>query len=352
MLTDTELLSKIHDLSRPIRIMHVCGTHERTISRYGIRDALPSEIDVLSGPGCPVCVTPESDIDNAIALARSGVILTSFGDMMRVPGSCESLMDARSQGCDIRMVYSIDDAISIAEKNPKRNVVFFAIGFETTAPANAAAILRDPPENFSLLVSHKLTPPALAELVHDINVDAFIAPGHVCTVTGIHSYQPFADMGFPVVVAGFELNDVLLSILMTLKQMDSGVHIVENAYPRVVKDEGNLRAQELMNQVFETKDAQWRGLGIIKNSGLSVRNEFADHDASLIFEDLIGKDMQSISGDDTLSSACRCPEILKGKEKPAECPLFANTCTPSTPVGSCMVSQEGMCYNWYRYRSV
>lgn len=352
MLDASELLAKINDISHPVRIMHICGTHERTISRYGIRDVLPAEIDVLCGPGCPVCVTPEKEIDTGIALAKSGAILTSFGDMMRVPGSSGSLMDARSRGSDVRMVYSIDDAILIAEKNPDHKVVFFAIGFETTAPATAAAILRKPPENFSILSSHKLTPPALSELVGDINVDAFIAPGHVCTITGIHSYQSFADMGFPVVVSGFELNDVLLSILMLLKQMNSGTALVENAYPRAVRDEGNLRAQELMQQVFEIKDAQWRGLGTIANSGLGIRNDFADYDAALVFENIIAEQMKETSHANTTPSPCKCADILKGKQKPDNCPLFAKTCTPSTPVGSCMVSQEGMCYNWYCYGSV
>ncbi|WP_406661611.1 hydrogenase formation protein HypD [Methanolobus sp. ZRKC3] len=352
MATESELLAKIHELSRPVRIMHVCGTHERTISKFGMRSVLPPEIEVLSGPGCPVCVTPEIEIDRAIALARSGVILTSFGDMMRVPGSNENLLDARSQGADVRMVYSIDDAIAIAEKNPEKKVVFFAIGFETTAPTNAAAILRNLPDNFSVLASHKLTPPALMELVDEINVDAFIAPGHVCTIIGIHPFQPFADMGFPVVVAGFGAKDVLISILMIFEQMSSGKAIVENAYPRAVRDEGNLRAQEMMQQVFDIGDAQWRGLGLIKNSGLTIKKEFEDHDAALIYEDVIERCLPEVSYESATESLCKCANILKGREKPDDCPLFAKRCTPATPVGSCMVSQEGMCYNWYQYRSV
>ena len=352
MSDESDLLTKINKVSLPIRIMHVCGTHERTISRYGMRDVLPSEIEVLSGPGCPVCVTTEREIDIAIELAMSGVILTSFGDMMRVPGSCGSLIEARSQGADVRMVYSIDDAITIAENNPKSKVVFFAIGFETTAPINAAAILRDLPENFSLFVSHKLTPPAVLALIDEINIDAFIAPGHVCTIVGIHPYQQFADMGFPVVAAGFEAKDVLLSISMILEQMMSGDTIVENGYPRAVRNEGNTRAQEMMEQVFDISDAQWRGLGTIKGSGLSIRNEFADHDAALIFEDIIDKQVRDVSYDNVDTSLCRCANILKGREKPNDCALFGKRCTPETPVGSCMVSQEGMCHNWYRYRGL
>ncbi|SFM30600.1 hydrogenase formation protein HypD [Methanolobus profundi] len=352
MSAESELLDKIRDISRPVRIMHICGTHERTISKYSMRDVLPEEIEVLSGPGCPVCVTPEQEIDRAIALAESGVILTSFGDMMRVPGSNGSLMEARSRGADVRMVYSIDDAIAIAEKEPESKVVFFAIGFETTAPTNAAAVLRKPPGNFSLLLSHKLTIPAMNELIDEIEVDAFIAPGHVCTIIGIHPFDQFAEKGFPVIAAGFEADELLLSILMVLEQQRSGNHTVENAYPRAVKNEGNRRAQEMMEKVFEVIDSDWRGIGTIKDSGMKLRPEFAMYDAAVIYEDLINEKVKDISYENSASSLCRCAEILKGKEKPSDCPLFTKKCNPANPVGSCMVSQEGMCYNWYRYRGV
>lgn len=352
MSAESELLEKIREISRPVRIMHICGTHERTISKYGIRDVLPEEIEVLSGPGCPVCVTPEQEIDRAIALAESGVIITSFGDMMRVPGSNGNLMDARSRGCDVRMVYSIDNAITIAEKDPQSRVVFFAIGFETTAPTNAAAILRRPPENFSLLLSHKLTIPAMKELIDEIEVDAFVAPGHVCTIIGIHPFEQFAEKGFPIVAAGFEADELLLSILMILEQQKSGINAVENAYPRAVKNEGNIRAQEMMQQVFEVVDSDWRGLGTIKDSGLKIKSEFSMYDAAGIYEDVINKNIKEISYRNSVSSLCHCAEILKGKEKPDNCPLFAKQCNPANPVGSCMVSQEGMCYNWFRYRGV
>lgn len=352
MSAESEILAKIHDISRPLRIMHICGTHERTISRYGMRDVLPSEIEVLSGPGCPVCVTPEKEIDRAIALAKAGIILTSFGDMMRVPGSSGSLMDARSQGCDVRMVYSIDDAMALAQKNPDKRVVFFAIGFETTAPTNAAAVLRNPPKNFSLLLSHRIVPPALVALTDEINVDAFIAPGHVCVITGTQMFQHFAEMGFPIVVAGFEAKDVLLSILMILQQKLEGHSIVENAYTRAVRNEGNLVAQEMMQKVFEIVDAEWRGLGVIEKSGLNLRPEFAEYDAALIYSGIITEYLKDMSYSNPAASLCQCANILKGREKPENCPLFGKKCTPTTPVGSCMVSQEGMCYNWYRYRGV
>ncbi|WP_250866949.1 hydrogenase formation protein HypD [Methanococcoides seepicolus] len=352
MSMEAKLLKSICDRSRPIRIMHICGTHERTISRYGLRNVLPKEIEILSGPGCPVCVTPVEDIDIAIALARSGIIITSYGDMLRVPGSSMNLMEARSEGCDIRTVYSIDDAITIAKEHPSRDVVFFAIGFETTAPTNAATLLRKPPKNFSLLTSHRLIPPALLHLLDETNIDAFIAPGHVCAITGIQPYQQFADLGFPIVSAGFEANDVLLSILMLLEQSRLGRPIVENAYPSVVRRKGNLKAQEMMASVFDVADAQWRGLGTIKNSGLKLKNEFADHDAVLVHENVIRSYKKETSYERINVDKCRCADILKGKEEPDHCPLFGTDCTPVTPIGSCMVSQEGMCYNWYQYRNV
>lgn len=352
MPVESELINKIKEMERPIKIMHICGTHERTISHYGLRELLPSEIEILSGPGCPVCVTPDKEIDCAIALAKSNVILTSFGDMMRVPGSDTNLMQTRSMGADVRTVYSIDDAMEIAEKNPEKNVVFFAIGFETTAPTNAAAILRNPPENFSVLFSHRIVPPALYELVNEINIDAFIAPGHVCTITGIHIFDNLAKMGFPIVVAGFEARDILLSIYMIIKQMDAKKSVVENAYLRAVRNEGNVVAQKMMKEVFEKKDAEWRGLGIIKNSGLCLKDKFKKYDASVIYKKIIDEYISTISYDNQIIDHCKCAEILKGRIKPTSCQLFDKECTPMTPIGSCMVSQEGMCYNWYRYRSV
>lgn len=351
MSLESELIDKIKEISQPIKIMHICGTHERTISHYGIRELLPPEIEVLSGPGCPVCVTPIKEIDRAISIAKSNVILTSFGDMMRVPGSDTNLMQIRSSGADIRTVYSIDDAIVIAKKNPDKNIVFFAIGFETTAPTNAAVILRKLPHNFSVLFSHRIVPPALFELVDEINIDAFIAPGHVCTITGTHIFGPLANMGFPIVVAGFECSDVLLSIYMILKQIKCGTTLVQNAYPRVVKNEGNIVAQKMINEVFEKRDSEWRGLGIIKNSGLYLKDKYQQYDASIIYKKVIDNYINSITYDNKIDKLCRCADILKGKEKPTSCPLFKRKCSPLTPIGSCMVSQEGMCYNWYTYRT-
>ena len=244
---EKKLLERIRGSKIPLRIMHVCGTHERTIAKYGLRSVLPENIEVISGPGCPVCVTPEEDVNIAIALAKSGATVVTFGDMMRVPGSAESLLDAKSEGADVRMVYSIDDAIALAEKKPELEVVFFGIGFETTVPANAAALLRNTPENFSLLASQKQTPPAIELLARDANVDAFIAPGHVATIIGTKPFEPLAEKGFPVVVSGFEARDILLGINLLQTQAEEGISRVDNGYPRAVKPEGNQIALKIMD---------------------------------------------------------------------------------------------------------
>ena len=350
---EKKLIHHITEHSRPLRIMHICGTHERTISKYGLRSILPVEVEVLSGPGCPVCVTPTIDIDFAIAIAKFGAVVASFGDMMRVPGTNGSLFDARSNGADVRMVYSIDDAIELARNEPQKDVVFFGIGFETTAPANAAAVLRRLPDNFSILTSHKLVPPAMEVLIKDINVDAFIAPGHVSTIIGTEPYQPFAQKGFPIVVAGFEARDVLLSIAMIQQQVDNGVSKVENAYPRAVNTQGNITAQKIMKEVFDIVDSEWRGIGIIKGSGLGLKEEFEQWDSAVkyyeIYETVRNAFSESRSKSKIGMPDCMCAEILTARAQPSQCPMFGNHCTPKKPVGPCMVSLEGMCYNWYKY---
>lgn len=348
---EKKLLERIGASARKLRIMHVCGTHERTIAKYGLRSVLPEEIEVISGPGCPVCVTPEADIDIAIALAKSGASVVTFGDMMRVPGSTGSLLDAKAEGADVKMVYSIDDAVALAEKKPEQEVVFFGIGFETTVPANAATLLRSVPENFSLLASQKRTPPAIGLLAKDTEVDAFIAPGHVATIIGTKPFEPLADQGFPVVVSGFEAYDVLLGISLLLTQLEEGAARVDNGYPRVVKPEGNLIALKMMEEVFETADSEWRGIGNIERSGLVLRKEFEEQDAAKRHEDFYAKALEEIrkkaKGRD--KKRCICAAILTGKAKPSSCPNFGKGCTPKTPAGPCMVSQEGMCYNWFKY---
>lgn len=348
---EKKLLERIRDSEVPLRIMHVCGTHERTIAKYGLRSVLPEYIEVISGPGCPVCVTPEEDVNIAIALAKSGATVVTFGDMMRVPGSAESLLDAKSEGADVKMVYSIDDAITLAEKKPELEVVFFGIGFETTVPANASALLRDTPENFSLLTSQKQTPPAINLLASDTNVDAFIAPGHVATIIGTKPFEPLAEKGFPVVVSGFEAGDILLGINLLQMQIEKGISRVDNGYPRVVKPEGNTIALKMMNEVFETSNSEWRGIGNIKDSGLVLRKEFEEKDAAKKYEDFYASALEEVrkkaEGKD--KKRCICAAILTGKAKPPKCPNFGKECTPKSPAGPCMVSQEGMCYNWFKY---
>ncbi|AKB31729.1 [NiFe] hydrogenase metallocenter assembly protein HypD [Methanosarcina siciliae HI350] len=348
---EKKLLERIQASGISLRIMHVCGTHERTMAKYGLRSALPENIEVISGPGCPVCVTSERDVDIAIALAKSGATVVTFGDMMRVPGSSESLLDAKAEGADVRMVYSIDDSVALANKKPELEVVFFGIGFETTVPANAAALLRSPPENFSLLVSQKQTPPAVELLASDTVVDAFIAPGHVATIIGTKPFEPLAKTGFPVAVSGFEARDILLGINLLLTQIEQGVSRVDNGYLRVVKPEGNPIALKMMNEVFKTSESDWRGIGNIKNSGLVLRQEYEEKDASKKHEDLYSASLAEIraKAEKKDKKRCICAAILTGKAKPSQCPNFGKDCTPRNPAGPCMVSQEGMCYNWFRY---
>lgn len=329
---------------RPVRIIHVCGTHEQTITKHGIRTLLPDNLEVLSGPGCPVCVTPAEDIDRVIALAESGITVLTYGDMLRVPGSRASLADVRAEGADVRTVYSVNDAVRIAEQGAGVvEVVFFGIGFETTAPSNAAVLMNDPPPNFSILCSHRLIPPAMDALIDDrLKIDGFIAPGHVSTIIGTHPYDRFAEMGYPIVVTGFEPIDVLFSIIMILKQIHDGRSSVENEYARAVNESGNTKAQEMIDRVFEVADVNWRGIGQIRDSGLAIRSEFGDYDARLRYDIAIDPPVD-------LHPGCSCSLILRALKTPDECELFGGVCTPQTPYGPCMVSTEGTCHNWFRY---
>ncbi|MCR4403868.1 MAG: hydrogenase formation protein HypD [Candidatus Acetothermia bacterium] len=327
----------------PVKLVHVCGTHEVTITEFGLRSLLPPQVEILEGPGCPVCVTPVKHIDEAVALAEQGHIVATFGDMARVPGTHQSLEDARSAGADVRIVYSVADAVELARKTD-REVVFFAVGFETTAPTVAAAMLDGVPENFSLLVSHKLIPPAMAALVqgeHDIS--GFLAPGHVSTIIGMEPYKIFPErFGVPVVIGGFEPLDILYSIALLLRQLRKGEPKVENAYTRAVRPEGNLKAQAILAEVFEVTDHYWRGMGPIPGSGLKLREEFAAHDARERF----GLEVES---NEALHPGCRCAQVITAKARPDQCPLFQKACTPRTPYGPCMVGEEGMCHIWARY---
>lgn len=343
-----EKLSRLlHLLSpeRPVRIVHVCGTHEAAIAEHGLRSLLPEGVEVYEGPGCPVCVTSTADINLAVKLAsEEKVILCTFGDMLRVPGSELTLEEARVQGADVRVVLSAADAVRIARENPKKEVVFFAVGFETTAPGTAAVLLDSPPDNFSVLCSHKLIPPALEALLRENSaVDGFLAPGHVSVIIGADAYRELAERyRVPVVVGGFEPLDVLFALVLILRQLREGRAEVENAYPRAVRPEGNLRARELLGRAFRVADALWRGIGTIPSSGLGIREEFSRFDARTKFSVEAGVGVEEPPG-------CRCPEVIMAKAMPTDCPLFGTACTPLSPVGPCMVGAEGACSIWYRY---
>jgi hydrogenase expression/formation protein HypD len=335
-------------VTKPWVLMEVCGGQTHTIVKYGIDHMIPPEVELVHGPGCPVCVTSLEMIDKAHAIARRpDVIFTSFGDMLRVPGSDSDLLVLKSRGADIRVVYSPIDALKIARANPDKKVVFFAIGFETTAPGNAMAVFQARKQgikNFSVLVSHVLVPPAIASILQSPfnRVQGFLGPGHVCTVMGYQEYEPIAErFHVPIVITGFEPLDILQGVLMTVQQLEQGKWDVENQYPRVVKREGNLMAQDLMNQVFEIGDRKWRGVGSIPKSGYKLRYEFRDHDAERIFE------VEEI--DTKEPEICISGLVLRGVKKPHHCPAFGTLCTPEHPLGATMVSAEGACAAYYAY---
>jgi len=342
--------NRIRDLAPPynIKFCHVCGTHEWTIAHYGLRALLPETVDVIAGPGCPVCVLPAAEIDEAISLALKGVAITTFGDLLRVPGSELSLQEAKASGGDVRVVYSVKDALRMAEKEPEKDFVFFAVGFETTAPSTAIEVLNKPPQNFSFLISHRLIPPAMELLlgIGDLRIDGFIAPGHVSTIIGMRPYEVFPKAyDMPTVVAGFEPLDVLFAIHMLLKQLKDGEARLENEYVRAVPWEGNIKAQQLMSQVFRVVDGRWRGLGSLSSSALALREEFAAYDARQKYDSKMKESRD-------LKPGCLCHLVMIGKIKPPECPLYMKVCTPQSPEGSCMVSMEGTCRIWASHKSV
>ncbi len=343
------LVEAIHQKSvSNIRLMEVCGGHTLAIRKYGIQHLLPSTIELLSGPGCPVCVTDRTAIDQSIALARTpGVIVTTYGDLIRVPGSESTLNQEKALGADVRIVYSTLDALEIARSNPGKKVVFLGIGFETTTPSSAVAISEAEKQNISnffLLSMHKLMPPAMAGLIDQgIKIDGYIGPGHVTTIAGAGMYEPLVKKyRISVVVSGFEPVDLLQSILMLVNMKEEGRYGTEIQYKRAVTKEGNVRARELVNHVFEPSDDAWRGLGVIQQSGLKIRSEFSRFDAALHFN-LNIKPVPEPKG-------CLCGEVLRGLKKPDQCALFGKVCTPVNPVGACMVSGEGACQAWYQYR--
>ena len=335
-------------VTRPWVLMEVCGGQTHTIVKNGIDHLLPEEIELVHGPGCPVCVTSLEMIDKAHAIAqRRDVIFCSFGDMLRVPGSNVDLLVLKSRGADVRVVYSPIDSLKIARANPPKKVVFFAIGFETTAPANAMAVWQAQKQgitNFSVLVSHVLVPPAMAAILQSpLNrVQGFLGPGHVCTVMGYHEYEPIAARyHVPIVITGFEPLDILEGVLLTVRQLEAGVAEVQNEYPRVVKREGNRVAQDLVNSVFEICDRKWRGVGSIPDSGYRLRAEFRNQDAEQLFA------VEEIDTEE--SSVCISGLVLRGVKKPHDCPAFGKECTPHHPLGATMVSAEGACAAYYAY---
>jgi hydrogenase expression/formation protein HypD len=344
-----KLLERIERRStRPVRLMEFCGGHTHAIMRYGLRDLLPPLVDLRSGPGCPVCVTSNADLDWAIALSKvPGLILTTFGDMVRVPGSSYSLQDAKAGGADVRMVYSTLDALKLARDNPDRPVVFLGVGFETTAPTIAAAILQahaEELENFSVLSLHKLTPPATQAILDsgEIALDGILGPGHVTTIIGADAWQFLpSGYGMPVAVAGFEPLDILRAIADLVEMIEDGKPAVSNSYARSVTPKGNRTALETMERVFEISAADWRGLGLVPSSGLGIRSEFAQCDAGRRFEVDPGP-LREHKG-------CRCGDVLRGTLSPPECPLFDKVCTPMRPIGPCMVSAEGACAAYYQF---
>ncbi|MCP3943917.1 MAG: hydrogenase formation protein HypD [Desulfobacteraceae bacterium] len=343
------LVKKIQSVNcKDLRLMEVCGTHTMSIFKHGIRTILPKEITLLSGPGCPVCVTAQKDVDAFVEFARqNNVILTTFGDLIKVPGSGSSLAKEKAEGADVRIVYSVFDAVDIAKQNPDKEVVFCAVGFETTIPTLAATILsarEDGVKNFTIYSANKLTPPALAALMETkgVQIDGFILPGHVSVITGTNAYRgTFEKYNIPSVITGFEPIDILKAILILVQQNATGLPALVNAYPRAVSENGNLKAKTIMNQVFKLCDASWRGIGQIPTSGMELKKEFAAFDAAKKFN----MDMPEVSE----PAGCACGEILMGLKTPKACKLYKKKCTPMTPVGPCMVSSEGSCAAFYRY---
>lgn len=341
----SESIKKLAPKDEEIKFMHVCGTHEQVVSQYGLRSLLPENVEIIAGPGCPVCVVPSQEIDEAIYLAREEKILTTFGDMSRVPGTDLSLHQCRSEGNDVRIVYSPEDATQIARENPDRDVIFFAIGFETTAAIVAAELLRDPPENFSIICSHKTIPAAMHLLIGsgELQIDGFICPGHVSTIIGTEPFRIFPkSFRMPVVISGFEPVDVLLSVALLLKQIRYKTPKVDNEYSRVVNNEGNIKAQRMIDEIFELATVNWRGIGRIAEGGYMIRDKYEKYDARKKYNVKIEKSRDIHPG-------CSCHLIMIGKLTPDKCKLFKNECTPTHPYGPCMVSHEGTCNIWFKF---
>lgn len=346
-----KVLNEIKKSKHDLKLMHVCGTHQDTLVKHGLEPLFKKVgVEIVQGPGCPVCVTTQREIEEMIRLAEEGIKLAIFGDMINVPGLDKTLAETRSEGGDVNVVYSVDDAVELAEKS-KDDVVFISVGFETTVPTTANVIAEDPPTNFSILTCNRVIPPALKAILDmgEVDLDGLIEPGHVSTIIGTKPYEPISkDYDIPQVIAGFEPLDMLVGVLMLQRQVEEGRSEVENEYGRVVKEEGNTKALEVIQEVFEKKDLEWRGFPEIPNSGLKLREKYDDYSARKRFSEIL-KDLQDKTFEEP--EGCLCGSVLRGIIKSKECDLFGNECTPSNPVGPCMVSREGACNIEYRYSS-
>lgn len=345
-----DIISQITKAKVHLKFMHVCGTHQDTLVKHGL-DVLLEKcgIEIGQGPGCPVCVTTPKEIEEILLLAKHRKTIATFGDMARVPGITSSLQQMKTEGCDVRIVYSIEDALLLAEKFKEKEIVFMAVGFETTAPTTASVLLRDPPLNFSVLCCHRLIPPALQAILQmgEIKIDGFIEPGHVSTIIGIKPYEFISkEYHVPQVIAGFEPLDLLMGVWMLVRQIRQGKAMVENEYVRAVKTQGNRKAQQILQKVFEPVDAKWRGFPMIHHSGLRLRKKFALYDARKKYVDELGLLAETEFAE---PAGCLCGEVLRGLISSKQCPLFGRECTPENPVGPCMVSSEGNCYIQYHY---
>jgi hydrogenase expression/formation protein HypD len=366
---DPELAKRVVDLiskkapPRKIKIMHVCGTHENSIGRFGLRSLLPQNIELVAGPGCPVCVCPASDIDMAIEIAsREDVILATFGDMIRVPAKMgdgqenDSLQAAKSRGADVRIVYSPLDVLKLCGKNPDKRVVFFSVGFETTAAGVASMVYNNPPDNLSILSSHRLIPPSMELLlgIGDVQIDGFLLPGHVTAVIGMKPFKIFPEAYLmPTVAAGFEPLDMLSAVLSIVGQAGEGRASLINLYPRAVKEDGNPKAIGIMNDVFEETSSYWRGIGRIPRSGFKLREKYSKWDANPAHNLLRRDSSRGLCAGFDIHPSCSCHLIMIGKIYPPDCPLFAKkTCNPDNPFGPCMVSMDGTCRIWHRYGKI
>ncbi|HDD60274.1 MAG: hydrogenase formation protein HypD [Thermoplasmata archaeon] len=347
------ILERIKSLGVKIKVMHVCGTHQDTLVRFGLEPLLEGVgVEVRQGPGCPVCVTTTGEIEEALALARAGKGVLTFGDMMKVPGATGSLRDAKAEGADVRVVYSSLDALRIAKEEPAKEFVYLGIGFETTAPSTAALVLRETPPNLKILSFHRLVPPALEAILEmgEIKLEGFIEPGHVSVIIGEKAYEFITERyGMPQVIAGFEPLDLLMATYMLAKMKKEGKPALVNEYRRAVRREGNQRALKAIEDAFTPVKKEWRGFPSIPSSALEIREEFSEKNARVVYEDLL-KEVWKRRYEEPLG--CRCPEVLRGLIRSEECPLFGKACTPENPVGPCMVSAEGSCNILYRYGRV